>query len=35
MSSSAVEWRGMMTVVGNHASVSEIRSELVAHDQTL
>jgi hypothetical protein len=32
---SAVEWRGMMTVVGNHASVSAMRSEVVAHAQTL
>jgi hypothetical protein len=32
---SVEEWRGMMIVLGNHASVSEIRSELVAHAQTL
>jgi hypothetical protein len=35
MAMSAVEWRGMMTVVGKHTSVLEIRSELVAHAQTL
>jgi hypothetical protein len=32
---STMEWCGMMTVVGNHVSVSAIRSELVAHAQTL
>jgi hypothetical protein len=35
MAMSVVEWRGIIIVVGNHARVSAMRSELVAHAQTL